>query len=209
MFHWYFAKSVIWKKGKEKRIPQGREGQKEGLFGFWPKTPYKCLYIGLAFSVECEEKESGMILDGDNVNSLSIGKNHNNKRPETPKKKGSIHFCVMYLKKWAWMENQYSPRYHARWMMGGWETLFHQYSCSIVNHGGTPVLSSADRLSSSTFSLKIWVQIRLSLMSILNCFWMSIGLSIFFWHVLVMEKGRFSNTQLIIVDYKVFVKLNF
>jgi hypothetical protein len=55
----------------------------------------------LAFSVECEEKESGMILDGDNVNSLSIGKNHNNKRPETPKKKGSIHFCVMYLKKWA------------------------------------------------------------------------------------------------------------
>jgi hypothetical protein len=38
---------------------------------------------------------------------------------------------------------------------------------------------------------------------------MSIRLSIFFWQPLVMEKGRFSNTQLIIVDYKVFVKLKF
>jgi hypothetical protein len=48
----------------------------------------------LAFSVECEEKESGMILDGDNVNSLSIEKLTTTKHRKHPKRRAASTFVL-------------------------------------------------------------------------------------------------------------------
>jgi hypothetical protein len=46
--------------------------------------------------------ESGMILDGDNVNSLSLEKITTTRKDlKHPKRRAAWTFCVMYLKKWA------------------------------------------------------------------------------------------------------------
>jgi hypothetical protein len=145
------------KKGKRKKDPSREGGTKGGLFGFWPNTPYKCVHpVGL-FSWVWGKGIWNDTLTVIMWTPYHLQKSQQQKTRKHPKRRAASTFVLCTWKNGPEWKTSTHKRYHARWMMSGWETLFHQYSCSIVNHGGTPVLSSAGRLSSSLFSLKIWV----------------------------------------------------